>query len=116
MSYRQHSFDPSAQTVPGKPLRPFNWVQWLGVALECFAIAWLVLFTAAKLGWAPWGEIDMFPASITGIVGAVLINSRREPDTMMEREQMSRNRTWLLWTFAILACVAAILLVTQGGR
>lgn len=116
MSYRQHSFDPSAQTVPGKPLRPFNWVQWVGVAMETFAIVWLVLFTAAKLGWAPWGELDMFPATVPAILGAALINSRREPDRVMGTEEMTRNRNWLLWGIAILACVAGILLATQGGR
>lgn len=118
MSYRQNHYDPFAASIPGCPLRPFNWVQWLGVGSETLAILWLLLHAAQKFGWLTltW-EVEVQPATLFALLGMPMINSRREADTPIEDEEQRRlNRKWLLWTAALTGLVAAILLIAEVVR
>jgi hypothetical protein len=103
--YRESSFDPYAYEQPGRPLRPFNWVQWCGVALIAGAIAFDLVSLARVLGWieAPGPKVSFAIAPL--VIGVALINSRREPGTQVGSEQLAKNRRVLLITVAILAAV-----------
>ena len=104
--YRQHSFDPEAYQAHGRPLRPFNYVQWIGVALAVLILAVNALYAASLLGWIR--PVIGNPSPMFGlmVVAALLINSRREPATLVGSEQLRKNRHWLLVTTLI--CVAIL--------
>ena len=111
--YREHGFVPNSYEQPGRPLRPFNWVQWSGVGLMAFGLALDLLYFAGRFGWTKDGAAS--PAMALGpmFVGIALINSRREPGTLVTDEQRARNRKVLLITVAILAVLGAALLVIE---
>ena len=55
--YREHSFDPNAYEQPGPPLKPYNWLQWSGVAVVIAGAAVIFAEWFGKLGWIPrWIE------------------------------------------------------------
>jgi hypothetical protein len=104
--YRQTSFDPNAYDQPGPALRPFNWVQWTGVALQLIGGALILLFIAGKLGWIPHWIDDLSPGPIVlMLIGAALINSRRAPGTPIDEQQRERNKRTLVITLAICAVI-----------
>lgn len=116
--YRQHSFDPNAYEQPGRPLRPFNWVQWTGVAIGSVGLVVSTLHLLGRVGWISQWVDDPSPSSfILLLVGASLANSRREPSSPVDDLQRTRNRKLLLITVAICAAVlgAALVIEFQGA-
>ena len=115
--YREHSFDPYAYEQPGRPMRPFNWVQWTGVALEVLGLCMFLAYLGGKLGWiAPvvksgFGFLPM-------IIGMTLINSRREPGNLITPEQRARNQRLLIITIVVLAVIfgAALVIDSLGAK
>jgi hypothetical protein len=108
MGYRQSSFDPNAAWgEPGKPLRPFNWVQWTGVGFEIFGAAAIFTCLLGRIGVIPKVIDDFIPFISFLPLGAVLMNSRREPSTAMTSEQLARRRRILLVILAV-AVLAAL--------
>ena len=107
--YRQSGYDPEAYQTTGRPLRPFNLVQWTGVAFE---IAGLLLFlesVAVKLGWIPRVlGVPSIVAIMLMIIGVSLINSRRQPDRDVTPEQRAANRRLLIITIAICAIIIGL--------
>jgi hypothetical protein len=116
--YREHSFDPYAYEQPGRPMRPFNWVQWCGVALVGAGIVALLLYFAGRAGWIAPLVKEVQLSTALSIVGVVLINSRREPGTQVGSEQLQRNRKVLFITVAICAAVlgAALVIEFSGAK
>ena len=111
--YRQTGFDPNAYEQPGPPLRPYNWVQWLGVAS---AVAGLALYLAHFAGWLGWIRpvVEGTTAALAlTIVGVVLINSRRGPSRLVGSEQLAQNRRTLILTAAICAAILGAALVIK---
>ena len=117
MGYRQHSFDPNAYEQPGAPLRPYNWVQWTGLALGGVGLVLTVLQVAGQLGWVPPWLDRSPPVFVLLVLGAVLFNSRREPSTLAGPEQLAKNRRLLVITVAICAAIlgAALVIEFQGA-
>ena len=115
--YRQHSFDPNAYEQAGRPQRPFNWVQWTGVALGGIGLVLTTLQVAGQLGWIPRWVDGSPPLFILLLLGVVLVNSRREPAALAGSEQLEKNRKVLLITAAICAAVlgAALVIEYQGA-
>ena len=101
--YRQSSFDPNAFEQPGAPLRPYNWVQRLGMTLAFVGMVMTLARAAGELGWIEPLPIMHFPGSILLLIGAVLVNSRRAPSTLVTSEQQARNKRVLVITVAIVA-------------
>jgi len=116
VSYRQSTYDPLAVVRSRRPKRPFNWVQWIGVGMEAFAIVWLLVVTAGALGWFGLHRVEVQPATGFAVIGMLLINSRMEEGDPISEEQRRRNQKWLLWTSVILVGIAAILLAIVGVR
>ena len=107
--YRQSSFDPEAYQTMGKPLRPFNWVQWVGVALEVVGLGLFLLALAGQLGWFPRAaNISSISGLMPMLIGISLINSRREPSVDVTPEQRAANRRLLLITIAICAAILGL--------
>jgi hypothetical protein len=106
--YRESSFDPISYERPGKPLRPYNWVQWTGVAIALLGIIGCLLYFANELGWIDLGLKE--PASFIALpmIGTLLINSRREPGTPMTREQIARQRKIVFIALGVALVAAAI--------
>jgi hypothetical protein len=77
--YQQHSYDPNAYEQPGPPLKPYNWVQWTGVALGSIGVLLALVDLTGRLGW-----IDKPFDPGTGVIvalcaaGVILVNSRRQ--------------------------------------
>ena len=114
MTYRQHSFDPDAYEQAGPPIRPFNWVQWTGVALGGFGLILSTLDIGGELGWIPQWIDDPSPWSfILLLAGAALINSRRGPSALVDQAQRERNRRLLLITAAICAAVLGVAAIIE---
>ena len=93
--YRDTSnFDPYASPRYGKPLRPYNWVQWTGVAFAMIGVAGYLVYAADRLGWLSLGWTNPGPIIALPLIGVSLINSRREelpdlaPELAAERKRM----------------------------
>lgn len=107
--YRDTSnFDPYGQTNYGRPLRPFNWVQWTGVALELLGVAIYIAFILGSFGWTrklidtpAFGMAPLF-------LGISLINSRREERTDPAPELAGARRKWLAIVVAICSVILGI--------
>jgi lysylphosphatidylglycerol synthetase-like protein (DUF2156 family) len=106
--YRQSSFDPNAFEQPGAPLRPYNWVQRLGMTLALVGLVMTLARAAGEFGWIEPLPIMHFPGSILLIIGAVLVNSRRAPSTLVTSEQLARNKRVLVITVAICAVILGL--------
>ncbi len=105
--YRQSSFDPNAYSQAGRPMRPFNWVQWTGVGLEVVGLGLFLLFLAGKLGWFPrLADIPPISGTTLMLIGIALINSRRHPYIDLAPELAPARKRLLIITVAI--CAAAL--------
>jgi hypothetical protein len=107
-SYRQHSYDPNSYERPGKPLRPYNWVQWIGVAIGSLGVIGCLLYLADKIGWIDLGLKEPGSFIALPMIGLVLINSRREPGTPMTSEQIARQRKIAFIGLGVALVAAAI--------
>ena len=87
-------------------MRPFNWVQWCGVALIGAAILFDLVSMARLLGWIETTAPSVTFAIAPLVIGVALINSRRDPGTVVGSEQLAKNRRVLL--IAIAACAAIL--------
>lgn len=115
--YREHSFDPNVYDQPGPVLKPYNWVQWTGVAVMAVGAGIILVEWAGKLGWLPrWiGDAGFTPVSVM-LLGSVLVSSRRAPGTPIEEEQRARNKRTLLITIAVCAALLGAAMVIEFGR
>jgi hypothetical protein len=116
--YREHSYDPNAYEHPGPPLKPYNWVQWTGVAVGGVGAALITLDLLGRTGLIPHWIDDPSPAPfMLLVIGMVLINSRRGPATQVGSEQLEKNRRTLLITAAICALIlgAAVVIELSGA-
>jgi amino acid transporter len=90
--YRQHSYDPNTYERPGKPLRPYNWVQWVGVVICSLGAIGCLLYIANEIGLIDLGLKEPGPFIALPMIGIFLVNSRREAGTPMTGEQIERQR------------------------
>ena len=101
--YRQSSYDPMASPHYGRPLRPYNWVQWTGIGLIVLGLALDVLYFAGRLGWLSKSDAPLL-ALPPILVGAVLVNSRREQVADPAPELAPARKRWLI--IVTILCVA----------
>ena len=106
--YRQSNFDPDAFAQPGAPLRPYNWVQWSGVAVATIGIGINLVYLAGVVGWIAPRLSGTSPAILLLILGMLMIHSRREPASLVGDEQLRKNRRVLLVTAAICAVILGL--------
>ena len=112
--YRQSSFDPNAGEQAGRPMRPFNWVQWTGVGFAVASLAVDGVFFAGQLGWIRPVIDNPGIATVLIAPAIVLINSRRQPLVdPADREQRDRNRKMLLIAVLVLTAILGAVLVIQ---
>lgn len=105
--YREtSSFDPEGGAT--RPARPFNWVQYLGVALLTLGAALNLAFLAGQAGWLPKWNFTPTLAPAPIILGVVLMNSRRQPGQDLAPELAPARRKWLLATVAVVAVILAL--------
>ena len=115
--YREHSYDPSAYEV-GRPLRPYNKVQWTGLGLQMLALAAYAYYFATEAGWVPDLGVNtmMFGLPLL-ITGMMLTYSRREGQTDLAPELAAARKRWLIITVVICVAIlgAATILDLQGA-
>ncbi|WP_309610254.1 hypothetical protein [Sphingomonas sp.] len=94
--YRQSGYDPNAYERMGRPTRPFNWVQWTGVAFGLAGLAIDAAYFAGRFGWMQ--PLFKSPTSVfmPFLLAIVLINSRREPLVDPAPELAAARGRWLL--------------------
>ncbi|MFL6740366.1 MAG: hypothetical protein ACJ8FF_02550 [Sphingomicrobium sp.] len=114
--YRESNFDLNTPPDYGRPLRPFNAWQWLGVAIIIAGIAVVVAAFASRFGWLP-AEVGKWLAAGTSlcVIGALFVNSRRE--TLSPEETAKRRRGALIGAAIGLAicAVGAVILYFAGA-
>jgi hypothetical protein len=116
--YRDTSnYEPFGTQSGGRPMRPFNWVQWIGMALVLVSVASNLAFLAGEAGWLPkWG---VGPSVAFGplFLGMVLVNSRRQPIPDLAPELAGARRRWMIVVVTICAVVlgVATVLTFQGA-
>ncbi len=104
--YRQSNFDPNAYQEAGAPIRPFNWVQWTGIALGGFGLVLTTANVAGQLGWID-PLIDGNPPTFLFLIfGVILFNSRRHPPTDVTPDERATRKRWLI----VIAFVCAFIL------
>lgn len=101
--YSTSRYDPTHYERMGRPLRPFNWVQWTGVALFVVGMTLYVLVLAGRFGWMRPLIAETSAGFALNMVGIVLINSRRQPDPALELA--AARKRWLLITVAVVAAI-----------
>jgi hypothetical protein len=111
---RASGFDPMAGGSYGPPLRPYNWVQWLGVGFAAIGILVMVAYFLDRAGLIPNRFGDVFPAIMLMGVGSILINSRRQ-EVPLTPETKRRNTIILGVTLAVCAAVAATIFYFKGA-
>ena len=116
--YRDRSnFDPYGTPTYGRPLRPFNWVQWAGVFCMAVGLGIDLLYFTGRLGWSPRAIGNPVFALPGLMLGVALINSRREGAIDPAPELAAARRRWLIITIALCAVIigAAIVIDLQGA-
>jgi hypothetical protein len=105
--YRDRSsFDPYAGGDTGPPMRPYNWVQWTGVAFVVGGAALSVFYLLGQFGVVPKILRNVLPASTMVLLGVTLINSRRQPHQQLSEETKRQRMLIIAVAFAI--CILAI--------
>jgi len=103
--YRQSDFDPMASPRYGRPLRPYNWVQWTGIGLIVVGLAIDALYFAGRLGWLSKSNAPLL-ALPPILIGGVLVNSRREQIADPAPELAPARKRWLI--IVTILCVAIL--------
>ena len=114
--YRQSGFDPNAGADFGPPLRPYNWVQWTGVALALVGIAFDLVYLGGQAGISA-KLLDSPSAGISlPLIGVVLVNSRRGAIEPEEAARL-RRRTLIVAAVALAAFAVglAVALYSKGA-
>ena len=94
--YRDNSnYDPYASPRYGRPLRPYNWVQWTGVAFVLVGMAIDLSYFAGRLGWIP-RDVTPLVALPPLMAGVALINSRRQEIIDSAPELAAERKRWLI--------------------
>ena len=112
--YRQHSYDPNAGGEYGPPLRPFNWVQWLGVASFGVGLAIMLAYAGGKLGLLPKLLDSPTPGTAFVLISMPLINWRRQT-VPLSPETIRRRSLIILAALAICALAAALVIYFKGA-
>ena len=114
--YRQHSFDPNAGVrEQGPPVRPYNWVQWTGVAIGLVGVAIDLVYLGGSLGMIP-KLLDSPSVGISlPLIGAALINSRRQPGEPLTAERKRRALVIIAVAAAVCVLVAAAVIYFKGA-
>jgi hypothetical protein len=114
--YREHGFDPMASPRRGRPLRPYNWVQWTGVGLIVLGLAAVVLYVAGRLGWM-FKTVSPVIALPPIMAGAMLVNSRREQVVDPAPELAAARKRWLIIVtiFCVVVLGAAAIIDFKGA-
>ena len=115
----RQSFDPYSGGDYGRPMRPFNWVQWTGVGLIALGTIFALAFLLGEAGIVPkFLARSPQPFATFPLIGMLLVNSRRQPGPVVEQEQRRRNQRVLLITTAIVVpiLVAAAAIDLLGAR
>ena len=112
----RQSFDPNSGGDYGRPMRPFNWVQWTGVAMGVAGIALYGVYFAGRVGWMA----ELLKTPMVGfpllIVGASLVNSRREILDDPAPELAAARKRWLLITILICLVVFGAAIAIDFSR
>ena len=104
--YRDTSnYEPYATTNYGRPLRPYNWVQWTGVGLVAIGLAIDALYFAGRLGWTKAIATPTYAVAPL-ILGVTLINSRRAEVHDFAPELAGQRKRWLI--VITLICVVVL--------
>ena len=113
-SYRESSYDPNTYEKQGAPVRPYNWVQWCGVASGCVGTAIFLAYLAGRAGWIPRPLGSPMPGVGFLMIGSVLINSRRQP-TGQTIQTSRRTLVAVALGLAAVAIGLAALIYFQGA-
>jgi hypothetical protein len=114
--YREHGFDPNSYPHYGKPLRPYNKVQWTGVGMAVLGIAGYLVYAADRLGWVSLGWRNPGPLFVLPLIGATLVNSRREILDDPAPELAAERKRWMLIVTAICVVVLGAALIIDFVR
>jgi hypothetical protein len=107
--YRDRStFDPNATPSLGRPLRPFNGVQWMGVGMMVVGFAMYLFYFAGRFGLMKELLNSPIIGTTTMILGVTLINTRRQELIDPAPELAAARRRWLIIVVAICALILGI--------
>jgi multisubunit Na+/H+ antiporter MnhB subunit len=105
--YRQHSYEPNRWNPQGPPVRPYNWVQWTGVAFVFLGLGIFLVYAAGRAGWIPRLIDDPMLVTSISMIGMVMITSRRQPVSEEQLPELRRKRRRTAAIALIVALVAA---------
>jgi peptidoglycan/LPS O-acetylase OafA/YrhL len=114
MTYRESNFDPNAGGDYGPPMRPFNWVQWTGVAFALIGVGIDLAYLGGRAGIIPKFLYEPSIGIALPFIGAALINSRRQPGTLSPETKRQRT-VIILVALAVCVAVAATIFYLKGA-
>ena len=95
--YRDTSnYEPYGTANYGRPLRPYNMVQWTGVGFIVFGLALDLLYFVGRLGWTRQHMATPSYAMVPLFLGIALVNSRRQPVHDLAPELAEQRKRWLI--------------------
>jgi hypothetical protein len=101
--YRESSFDPNAGGDYGRPMRPFNWVQWLGVGAFAVGLGIMLVYFAGNFGLIAKQLDSPTPGTAFVLIAIPLINSRREGVALTPA---TKGRRLIIIAVALAVCIA----------
>ena len=114
--YREHSYDPYAYERQGRPVWPYNWVQWTGVGSGLLGLALYGLYFAGRVGWVR----EMLDSPMIGfpflMLGIVLISSRRQTIPDPAPELAAARRRWMLIVVALCTAILGAAVAIQFSQ
>jgi hypothetical protein len=111
MSYRRSTYEPLASTGPGRPARPYDRTQRVGVGFMILGLILLGLQLAGIFGVAALASLKHVPVVLLTTLGVLLINSRREPIVDPAPELAQARRKWLVIVGAACGLLLGLALV-----
>jgi len=100
------SYEPFALPQHGRPMRPYNWVQWAGVAIVVIGLALDLLYFVRHVDWmkaiAPSLAVPII------LIGISLINSRRQEVVDPAPELAAARKRWLIITVAVCTVILGV--------
>ena len=107
--YREHSFEPYTGSQSGRPLRPYNWVQWTGVVMLGLSMLAYAYYFADGTGLVPETRIKPLTIGLPLLfAGMALVYSRREEPVDPAPELAAARKRWLIIIVAVCAVILGL--------
>lgn len=115
--YRDRSNYEPLPSSYGPPLKPYNKVQWTGLALQAVAVLAYGYYFAESAGWVRGlGFNTMMFGLPFLLIGMSLVYSRRQEPIDLAPELAADRKRWLIITIVLCVALLGVATAIEFGR